>query len=574
MVISQWRPLLALIFLLGLFPACQQNPNPVVRNEFSLIAPNGGIACSEPLAGQAGLEVLQKGGNAMDALVTVGMAMAVTYPRAGNLGGGGFIVYRQNGGTVQTYDFREVAPGESTPDMFWNEDGSPNNERSQIGALAAGIPGTVRGFYEAHQRHGKLPWKDLLQPAIRLARDGFEVNDYLHRLLRSKEDRMARFPASAAIFLSGGEALKPGDKLVQSDLAWSLEQIAEQGDKAFYEGEIAERLVAASRASGGIFSMADFAAYQAKERQPVVVDYRGFRLYSMPPISSGGLVLQGVFNTLNAYPLSRDFPHNGSAYIGLVSEVTKRWYAKRNRYLGDPDVVEIPYGEFSDPAAIAAVRENLDPTHPFPARRLPEFEVIRPQPAESEQTTHISILDREGNAVSMTYTLNGNFGSCMVAEGTGILLNNEMDDFAAKPGFPNMFGLVQGEANAVGPGKRMLSSMTPTIVEKDGQLAGLVGTPGGATIITSVMQIILSKIDYNLTLDAALKAGRFHQQWLPDTIYVEEDRFNAGDLEKLKEDGFKLVKRGRIGDIQAIWRSESGWEVCSDPRGNGRPFGY
>ncbi|HQU73847.1 MAG TPA: gamma-glutamyltransferase, partial [Calditrichia bacterium] len=285
-------------------------------------------------------------------------------------------------------------------------------------------------------------------------------------------------------------------------------------------------------------------------------------------------VLQGVFNTLNAYPLSRDFPHNGSAYIGLVSEVTKRWYAKRNRYLGDPDVVEIPYGEFSDPAAIAAVRENLDPTHPFPARRLPEFEVIRPQPAESEQTTHISILDREGNAVSMTYTLNGNFGSCMVAEGTGILLNNEMDDFAAKPGFPNMFGLVQGEANAVGPGKRMLSSMTPTIVEKDGQLAGLVGTPGGATIITSVMQIILSKIDYNLTLDAALKAGRFHQQWLPDTIYVEEDRFNAGDLEKLKEDGFKLVKRGRIGDIQAIWRSESGWEVCSDPRGNGRPFGY
>ncbi len=532
-----------------------------------------GVACSEPLAAAEGVKVLQEGGNAIDALVTVAFTMSVTYPRAGNIGGGGFLIYYEPGKNPYALDFRETAPAKATYDMYWDEKGVPIPQKSLLGALAVGVPGTVKGLYEAHQKFGKLPWKRLLQPAIRYALSGFPVYDALHQLLKRYQERFRSFPESYRIFYPGGKVPAVGDLLIQKDLGRTLQLIAEGGEAAFYEGSIASLLEASMKKHGGLITRQDLKNYRAMERQPIMFEYRGYRIISMPPPSSGGLVMEGILNTLSEVDLSEKYEHNGADYMALVSEVEKHWFAARNLYLGDPDFVKIPFQLFSSPQTARKILGQVSVEHPFPSVQMPEYQEIRRQ-AESTQTTHISILDPHGNAVSMTYTLNGNFGSYLVAEGTGILLNNEMDDFAARPGYPNLFDLIQGKANEIQPGKRMLSSMTPTIVLKDNRLEGIVGTPGGSTIITTVLQMLLNKIDYSMSLDNAINSGRFHQQWLPDTIYYEKGKFSPSVLSELKKRGFGIRARTGIGDVQAIWRNGSEWDIASDPRSTGIPKGF
>ena len=556
---------LVLGVLLLVTPATSQLPRHIV-------APQGGVACAEIHAAQVGVRILQQGGNAMDALVGVGFAMAVTYPRAGNLGGGGFILYRNaRSGKVTAFDFRETAPAAASFDMYWDRSGKPDREKSRIGALALGVPGTVRGLALAHQKHGRLPWKALIRPAVELARFGFVVDSSLYGSLKARTARFQQFPESFSIFFPDGEPPRPGTLFIQKDLAHTLALIAERGPDAFYTGEIARKIVAAVKKYGGILSLTDLQNYRAKERAPVVFTYRGYTIYSMPPPSSGGLTLQGILKTLEHYPLHQ-FEHNGADYMALVSEVEKHWYAKRNLHLGDPDFVKIPFQLFSSPEVIQRIRQQIQLQRPLPARSMPEYAMIIHQ--ENPQTTHISIVDAAGNAAAMTYTLNGSYGSFLVAQGTGILLNNEMDDFSTRPGHPNMYGLVQGWANAIQPGKRMLSSMTPTLVVQNGQLIGVLGTPGGSTIITSVLQVLLNKIDFGMSLAEAVEKGRFHQQWLPDSIAYEQHRFDVAVLEELQRRGFGLTAYSKIGDIQAIWKTANGWEISSDPRRSGFPIGF
>lgn len=530
------------------------------------------VACSERKAGDVGLEMLRAGGNAIDALTAVAFAMAVTYPRAGNIGGGGFLVFRKTDGEVIALDFRETAPLSSTADMFLDENGNPIEDRSKIGALAVGVPGTVRGLCEAHRAFGRLSWKRVLQPAIQFARDGFIVDKDFLQALEEKKESLSKFEETRKIFFPGGKLPAEGDVFIQPELAESLDRIAEFGDSVFYQGDIADKIVTTVQKYGGILSEDDFLRYQAVYREPVKIDYRGYEIYSMPPPSSGGLVMQGILNTLQQIDLAQQYPHNSADYIAFVSEVEKHWYAYRNLYLGDPDFGKIPTRLFRSPEKARSILGAVSIHHPLPSDEMAEFRLILNE--EKKETTHISILDKHGNAVAMTYTLNGAFGSCLVAEGTGILLNNEMDDFTVKPGHPNLYGLVQGQVNAIEPGKRMLSSMTPTIVEKDGEVIGMLGSPGGSKIITSVLQILLDKIDYQIPLSEAMTAGRFHQQWLPDEIYYEENKIPQTIVEDLSKRGFKMSAIDKIGDIQAIWRSDDKWEACSDLNGNGTPVGY
>ncbi len=535
--------------------------------------PHAGVACSEFNAAQVGLRVLQAGGTAMDAMVATGMAMAVTYPFAGNIGGGGFLLYYDaQTRKVTAFDFRETAPGKARPDMYLDEAGNPISEKSRVGGLAVGVPGTVRGLALAHARFGRKKWAALLQPAIQFARYGFVVDSAFYQSLMHYQAELAQFPSTQKIFLPNGKVPAPGTLFIQTDLANTLAHIARKGPDAFYHGKIARLIAKSVQKYGGIMTEQDLANYRAKERQPIRIQYRGYTLYSMPPPSSGGLTLLGIFNTLKAIPLAQQLERNSAAYIAFLSEIEKFWYAKRNRYLGDPDFISIPYQLYQSPQWATVALERAQQLRPFPARKMEDYNTIVGQ--EYENTTHITIVDAEGNMAVMTYTLNGGYGSKLVAEGTGILLNNEMDDFAAKPGTPNMFGLVQGKANAIAPGKRMLSSMTPTIVTKEGELIGGVGSPGGSTIITSVLQVILNKIDYHLPLGKAVAAARFHHQWLPDSIFIEQQDFPPHTIEQLQRWGFQTIPRKHIGDIQAIWRSDFGWEVASDPRRSGFPVGY
>ena len=530
------------------------------------------VVCSDSLAAEAGIKILKSGGNAIDALITVAFSLAVTYPRAGNIGGGGFIVYRDKNGKVITLDFRETAPSLATHDMFLNKQGNPVDDKSQIGALAVGVPGTVRGLFEAQKMYGRLNWKDLLDPAIQFAKNGFTVDKYLHRTIKGEKENLNKFEETRKIFIPNGELPKKGDTLYQSDLANTLESIALYGDSIFYEGEIADKIVSTVHKYGGILTKEDFVNYKFVYREPVVIDYRGYIIYSMPPPSSGGLVLDGILKTLQQVDLSQNYIQNSADYIALITEIEKHWYANRNLYLGDPDFIDIPIELFSSNDNAKNILKNVSISHPFPSHQMSEYDQILNK--EKNETTHISILDADGNAVAMTYTLNGSFGSFLVAEGTGILLNNEMDDFTVKPGFPNLYGLVQGWANAVEPGKRMLSSMTPTIVEKDDKVVGVLGTPGGSKIITSVLQILLDKIDFQMPLNECMEAGRFHQQWLPDTIYYENNKFSESVLSDLSRRGFKLKGIHQIGDIQAIWRYNLKWDAYSDQNGNGIAVGY
>ncbi len=539
----------------------------------AIIVPHGGVACSEFNAAQVGARILQEGGTAMDAMVATGMALAVTYPFAGNIGGGGFLLYyHAKTRKVTAFDFRETAPHAASRTMYLDSTGQPIAEKSRLGGLAVGVPGTVKGLAMAHYRFGRKKWATLLQPAIKLARYGFVVDSAFYRSIQHYQKALSQFPSTRQIFLPNGQPPPPGTLFIQPELANTLSQIARKGPDAFYTGKIARLIAHSVQQHGGILTVEDLDNYRVKERQPIVFNYRGYTIYAMAPPSSGGLTLMGILKSLEAIPLAEQYERNSAPYIALISEIEKYWYARRNQYLGDPDFVAIPFQQYLSPQWHQKALQRAIRLRPYPARKMSAYRAITGQ--EHPQTTHITIVDASGNMAVMTYTLNGGYGSKLIAEGTGILLNNEMDDFTVKPGSPNMFGLVQGTANAIQPGKRMLSSMTPTLVLKNGQLIGGLGSPGGATIITTVLQVLLNKLDYGLSLAEAVAAARFHQQWLPDSIIIEKRGFSPHTIQQLTRWGFHWITRSSLGDVQAIWETPEGWEIVSDPRGSGFPVGF
>ncbi|MDG4594742.1 MAG: gamma-glutamyltransferase [Candidatus Contendobacter sp.] len=526
-------------------------------------ARHGLVVAQEALASQVGLDILKEGGGATDAAVAVGFALAVTLPQAGNLGGGGFLlVHDAANQRSEAIDFRETAPAVVGRDYYLNEQGEVDETRLRHHYQAAGTPGTVAGLALAHARHGRLPWRRLVEPAIRLAKQGFPVSLELAQSLQEVRERMAPWPASRkAFFKADGLAYSPGETLVQPDLAASLEQIAEQGAKAFYEGGIAQKLVADLQAHQGAITFEDLKNYRAVVRAPVRGTYRGYEIVSMPPPSSGGVHLIQMLNILETWPLG-ELGHNSAATIHRLAEAMKLAYADRSEFLGDPDFVEVPIVGLISKAYARELAARIDPNRARPAA---DIKPGQPGRFESGQTTHYSVVDRDGNAVAVTYTLNFPYGSGIVATDTGILLNNEMDDFAAKPGVPNAYGLIGGGANAVAPGKRPLSSMTPTLAFKDGQLILVTGSPGGSRIITTVLQILSNVIDHRLNLAEATVAPRVHHQWLPDELRVEEG-LSPDTVRLLEGLGHKVVVREAMGDTQSILRAPDGWHGFSDTR--------
>ncbi len=551
-----------LIFsFLWLTTATAQNFSPVKASK-------GMVVTAEAQASKIGVQILKKGGNAVDAAVAVGFALAVTYPNAGNIGGGGFMIIRTPQNQIFALDYREKAPLKATANMYLDDEGNVIPNASLIGYQASGVPGTVRGLWQAHQRFGKLKWKDLLKPAIRLAEKGFTLNAYQAALLNAFREKFEAFAASKKLFVAPNGAFKEGNRLVQKDLAKTLKRIAQNGAAEFYQGKTARLLAADMRAHGGLISLQDLAEYQAIWREPVHIVYRNYHVYSMPLPSSGGVVLGEILNTLQTFnPASLGL--NSAHYIQLLTEIERHAYRDRAVYLGDADFVSVPVKKLLSQAYADSIRAKLsllqaghsNPQHLIPAQ-------------ESQQTTHFSIVDEQGWAVSNTYTLNGNYGSGVVIEGTGILMNNEMDDFSIKPGHPNMFGLVGSQANAIAPGKRMLSSMTPTIVLKNDSLFLVLGSPGGSTIITSVAQVLINVIDFKLNLRRAIEAPRFHHQWLPDEIFLENFGFSRDTIHNLQAAGYRISFVNKLGLVQGILLRDGvlcGW---SDPRGAGLAIGY
>ncbi|MBM4359789.1 MAG: gamma-glutamyltransferase [Deltaproteobacteria bacterium] len=509
---------------------------------------HGAVASQDRLATEIGLAVLRRGGNAVDAAIAVGFALAVTHPAAGNVGGGGFMVIRLADGTASALDFRETAPGAATRNMYLDAEGRPTRQ-SLDGPKAAAIPGTVAGFELAHRRFGSVAWRELVAPAVELARAGHVLDAFEAKNLISAREasRKAGFDASARYFEKpDGSAFSEGERWVQIELSETLATIAADPG-AFYRGPLATRLVAGVRAAGGIWTEADLAGYRALEREPMRFPYRGHEFLTMPLPSSGGIVLRQILHGCEHLQVSRS-PWRSPDEIHTYVEIARRAYADRNALLGDPDFGSPPVAELTRAGYIEARMADIDPAHATPST------AVRPglaPPPESHDTTHFSVVDEAGNAVATTFTLNASFGSKFVVPGLGVLLNDEMDDFAVKPSFPNLFGLVQGEPNAIAPGKRMLSSMTPTVVVKDGELRAVLGSPGGPTITTTVVQLARALLDHGVPIDAAVAAPRVHHQWLPDTLVAEEANPPAL-LDALRERGHAVELRPRIGNANVI----------------------
>jgi gamma-glutamyltranspeptidase/glutathione hydrolase len=536
-------------------------------------ARRGMVASADAYASRAGVRILEQGGNAVDAAVAVGFALAVTYPSAGNIGGGGFMVIRLADGRETTIDYREAAPAAASRDMFLDDRGDPVPDRSRLGPLAVGIPGTVAGLALAQRKYGHLSLAQVMAPAIALARDGFTLTWHGAALLESHQSLLARFPATArALLRPDGSAPAPGERLAQSDLADTLEEIAAHGADAFYRGRIADLVAGEMARTGGLITKADLAGYQAVERPPLSGTYRGHRIVSMGPPSSGGVALLQLLNILEAYPLA-EYGHNSSRTMHLVVEAERRVYADRSEWLGDPAFFRVPVAGLVAKAYAARLRATIVPTRATPSR---EVAPGRPRDFEPSQTTHYSVVDAEGNAVSTTTTLNGAYGSGQMVTGAGFLLNNEMDDFSAKPGAPNMFGLTGGEANAIAPGKRMLSSMTPAIVLRDGRTWLVVGSPGGGRIITTVLQVIVNAIDHGMDLQQAVDAPRFHHQWQPDEVRLERLGFPADVVTALEAMGHTTRVDDDMGGVQAAAiDSTTGVRLgATDPREDGAATGY
>lgn len=527
-------------------------------------ARHGMVATVDALATQVGVDILKQGGNAVDAAVAVGYALAVTHPQAGNLGGGGFMLLRTKDGKTTAIDFREMAPEKATRDMFLDEQGNADSKKSLTSPLASGTPGTVAGFSLALNKYGSMPLNKVIQPAFRLAQDGFIVNEALADDLKQYgTEVLPGHENSKAIFWKeDGTLLQKGDRLVQANLAKSLETIAEKGPDAFYKGEIAGQIAAEMAKSGGLISREDLANYRAVEREPISGDYRGYRIYSMPPPSSGGIHIVQILNILENFSLAK-YGFGSADAMQLMAEAEKYAYADRSEYLGDPDFVKVLWQALTSKAYAKSLAEKIDLNKARPSKEIKPGKLA---PYESNQTTHFSVVDKDGNAVAVTYTLNTNFGSGIVAGNTGILMNNQMDDFSAKPGVPNVYGLVGGDANAVGPHKRPLSSMSPTIVVKDGKTWLVTGSPGGSRIITTVLQMVVNSVDFGMNVAEATNAPRFHHQWLPDELRVEKG-FSPDTLKLLEDKGQKVVVKEAMGSTQSIMIAPDGELYgASDPR--------
>jgi gamma-glutamyltranspeptidase/glutathione hydrolase len=509
-------------------------------------AQKGMVASQNEIASRIGADAIRDGGTAVDAAVATAFALAVVHPTAGNIGGGGFMVFRPAKGDAVAYDFREMAPGKSSPTMFL-QDGKYSSEVHHNSHLAVGVPGTVAGLHLAWKEQGKLPWKRLVEPAIALARDGFTVTDGLSRSLKGVLRQMQKYPSSVAQFSKNGTPYEPGETLKQPDLARTLERIANQGPAGFYEGETALAIEKEMLAHGGLITREDLKKYAAKKRVPVRGTYRGYDVISMPPISSGGVALVEMLNVLEGYDVAAMGP-GSSAAVHLMTEAMKRAYADRAQYLGDPDFVkDMPIARLISKDYAAQLRKTIDP-----ARTKPSTPTTFEWTHESDETTHLSVVDADRNAVAMTYTLEAGYGVKLVVPGAGFLLNNEMGDFNAGPELTNTEGLIGTKPNLAEPGKRMLSSMTPTIVTKDGQLFMVTGSPGGRTIINTVLETILHVVDFGMNAQEAVDAPRFHHQWLPDRISYERFGFSADTVAELEKRGHKLQSGGAQGNAQVI----------------------
>lgn len=537
-------------------------------------ARHGIVASASPLASRVGAEILQRGGNAVDAAVAVGLALAVTWPSAGNLGGGGFMMIRRANGDTEIVDYRERAPLAASRDMYLDKDGNVIKDASTVGYKAIGVPGSVAGLALALQRHGKLKWDEVIEPARRLAADGFEVTYHLARSLRASNDLLARFPESQRIFLRDGKNYEEGEKFVQPELAATLARLKAKGPREFYEGDTARMIVDDVKANGGLVTSEDLKGYEPTLRKPLRGTYRGYEILTMPPPSSGGAALLEMLNMLERYNLAEMEP-NSSETIHLMVEIERRAFADRAAFLGDTDFVNnVPISGLIAKDYAASAVKTIKPDRATPSGEIREG---NPVAYESPETTHFTVVDEEGNVVSNTYTLNNSYGSGVTARGTGILLNNEMDDFTSKPGVPNAYGLLQSENNAIAPRKRPLSAMTPTIVLKDGKVLFAVGSPGGPTIINTVFQVIVNVLDFGMNLQQAIDAPRFHHQWMPDHIRWEPYGMNADTRKALEARGHKFAdKPGYMGDAEGIMiESQTGMRLgASDPRLGGAAIGY
>jgi len=563
------RLLSSFVVLLFAFAATAQvapvSRPPAIEPAQTIRAHNGVVVAQEQRAARIGVEILDRGGNAVDAAVAVGFAMAVTYPRAGNIGGGGFmVVHLAKTSEEVTIDYRETAPEAASPAMFLDSTGAADPKKSRDSALSVGVPGTVAGLALAHAKYGsgKLSLADLIEPAITLARNGVEIVDDTADTLPLAQARIARWQSSASVFLnSDGTVLMPGQDLLQPDLAITLRAIARDGPKGFYEGPVAEKIVASVRKAGGIMTVDDLKNYRAILRAPVRGKYRGYDIVSMPPPSSGGVHLIELLNILEGYDLAK-LSREQSLHDTI--EALKRVYADRAIFMGDPDVVQIPVAGLISKSYAASLRAQIGP------RATPAADIHAGKPADFEgrNTTHFSVIDRDGNAVSNTYTLNFSYGLGLVAEGTGVLLNNELDDFTAKPGASNAFGLIGYEANLPGPGKRPLSSMTPTIILKNGKPFLITGSPGGSRIISAVLQVIVNVIDFHLPIGDAVGAPRVHQQWQPEDVSVEPG-FALEALEALTKRGHQIVPTSPQTSANSIEITADGYVGAADRRTRG-----
>ena len=526
-------------------------------------AKNGMVATQEALASDIGLKILKDGGNAVDAAVAVGFALAVTLPRAGNIGGGGFMmVYDAKQGKTVALDYREKAPSSASRDMYLDKEGNAVSDLSRYHGLAVGVPGTVAGLLKALEDHGTMSRGQVMAPAIALAENGIEVTAGLSESLEALSDRLQKWPSTKKIFFKAdGSTYQPGERLKQPELAKSLKLIAAKGSDGFYKGETARKLVKAVNEAGGKMSLQDLANYQAIARTPVKGDYRGYEIVSMPPPSSGGIHIVQILNILEGYPL-KDYGQNSAQTIHLMAEAMQLAYADRSEYLGDSDFIDVPASGLTAQPYADKLRGLINPNKATPAAII---KANNPLPYESDQTTHFSIVDKNGNAVANTYTLNFSYGTGLAAEGTGILLNNEMDDFSAKPGVPNGYGLIGGDANAVEANKRPLSSMSPTIVFKDSKPYIVTGSPGGSRIITTVTQVISNVIDHDMNIAEATHAPRIHDQWLPDEIRIEK-ALNIDTIKKLESMGHKVSQQSAMGSTQSIMVTPNGVYGSSDPR--------
>jgi gamma-glutamyltranspeptidase / glutathione hydrolase len=553
------KPFLPLVVLASVVSALSFNP---------VAGRHGMVASSEPLSSEVGVQILREGGNAVDAAVAVGFALAVTHPMAGNIGGGGFMLIRLASGEAVVVDYREAAPAAASRNMYVDSNGELIPHASTVGALSGGVPGTVAGLALAEEKYGKLGLARVIAPAVHLARDGFVVSYSLSESLRQDGDRLSKFDASRRIFLRDGRYYEPGEIFRQPELAETLEAVAHLGAKGFYGGPVARAIAATMQKYHGLITEQDLARYHPVVRQPLLGHFRGYEILSVPPPSSGGVALIEMLNILE--PLDLGVPDSFESMHFMV-EAMRHAYADRAAYLGDADFVSVPVARLTSQAYAAKLRDEI--LHSKPDAPIASG---NPKAFESSQTTHYSAVDDDGNAVANTYTLNNGYGSGVTVEGAGFLLNDEMDDFAAKPGSPNLYGLVQGEANAIAPNKRPLSSMTPTVVLQGGKLRLVLGSPGGGMIINTILEVLLNNLIFKMDILQAVSFPRFHHQWMPDRLILERVGFSADTIQKLRDAGYQVDVRGWMGDCEAIEIDpHSGWKFgAADPRAGGKAVGY